>query len=110
MVIQKSDWLTQNGISLKIGKIAYELLYRGIAVIILLWMKLSTIYIHYCFVVPTLIDVLSPMLQLSLSATSPALWLEYPGGILVFAYSAFLDPNLMKYHHNARLMKRELQL
>ena len=38
---------------------------------------LHVIYIHYCFIiVPTLIDVLSPMPQLSLSATSPALWLE----------------------------------
>ena len=47
-------------------------------------MKLCTIYVHYCFIiVPTLIDVHSLMLQLSLSATSPALWLEYTGGILV---------------------------
>ena len=29
MVVQKSDWLIQSGISPKIGKIAYELLHRS---------------------------------------------------------------------------------
>ena len=43
---------------------------------------------------------LSPLLQDSLLVTSPPLWLVYPGGKLVNAYLAFLDPNVMKYHHN----------